>query len=169
MNIFFGGLQQCSTVMLVKHFTMNKSILKYAMVRTPISRRQHRQLLNWTVFSSNVVVQKTRMFSINDSGVCLTILLLKEVWEFLMFPKGFDYLPIYREHCVQFKTQMQKAYSVLKSFTHTQKVLIQLWRRYQAIFYQRVLATLFCRHIIKTGLTQLFQDSIHFHPCQPAF
>ena len=80
-----------------------------------------------------------------------------------MFPKGFDYLPMYREYCVQFKTQMQKAYSVLKSFTHTQKVLIQ------AIFYQRVLATLFCRHIIKTGLTQLFQDSIHFHPCQPAF
>ena len=80
-----------------------------------------------------------------------------------MLPKGFDYLPMYREYCVQFKTQMQKAYSVLKSFTHTQKVLIQ------AIFYQRVLATLFCRHIIKTGLTQLFQDSIHFHPCQPAF
>ena len=51
-----------------------------------------------------------------------------------MFPKGFDHLPMYQEYCVQFKTQMQKAYSVLKSFTHTQKVLIQLWWRYQAIF-----------------------------------
>ena len=86
-----------------------------------------------------------------------------------MFPKGFDHLRMYREYCVQFKTQMQKAYFMLKSFTQTQNVLIQLWRRYQAIFYQGVLATLFCRHIIKTGLTQLFQDSIHFHPCQPTF
>ena len=62
-----------------------------------------------------------------------------------MLPKGFDYLPMYREYCVQFKTQMQKAYSVLKSFTHTQKVLIQ------AIFHQRVLATLFAGILLKLG------------------
>lgn len=168
MNIFFRGLQQCSTVMLVKHFTMNKSILNMGWWG---HRSQDYSTVNCSTelfLSSNVVVQKTRMFWINDSGVCLTILLLKEVWEVLMFPKGFDYLPMYQEYCVQFKTQMQKAYSVLKSFTHTQNVLIQLWRRYQAIFCQGVLATtLFCRHI--TGLTQLFHDSIHFHPCQPAF
>ena len=115
--------------------------------------------------SSNVVVQKTRMFWINDSGVCLTILLLKKVWEVLMFPKDFDYLPMYREYCVQFKRQMQKAYSVLKSFTHTQKVLIQLWQRYQAIFYHRVLATLFCRHIAGYVSTQavIVKKNLHFH------
>lgn len=40
-----------------------------------------------------------------------------------MFPKGFDHLRMYREYCVQFKTQMQKAYFVLKSFTQTQMFL----------------------------------------------
>ena len=49
MNIFFGGLQQSSTVMLVKHFTMNNGnlnmrwstvyFLTFLLVREILSQR----------------------------------------------------------------------------------------------------------------------------------